>query len=454
MADSSTNVNVTTNGLIGQSFNQISSVMASLYGLATGTPITAATNTADFISQAQRVLAHGYDDVVKALSQVLNRTIFSIRPYTAKFTEIRMDSRKWGNITRKINFADGGFENDERFSLTANQSVDQFKVKKPKVYETQWFNTNIYQTHYTIFRDQLDVAFSGPDEFQRFLTGVVTNVTDMLEQSREEFARSIIANYIGALYLQSTTSITLNSASVYRDNGRVIKLCTEFCAEMGITVGANETYATARDAAFSDTNYDKFMKWLFAKIAILSQLFTERSDMFQSLVYDTDSVAGTDTKIPIMRHTPFANQRMYLFVDVLKNIDTRVLSAAFHDNYLRIGKHNTVTYWQGIAGGSYQTGAGSEVDPYVTHTLGRDTVWVAPSTIDKNGKYSANPSGVRVEHVFGILFDEAALAMTQTSTWSAPSPYNAAGGYQNVFYHMGLAGMNDLTEKGVLLLLD
>lgn len=427
------------------SFNQLSTVMASIYSYATGTKQAAAVDTSGFISQAQRVIHTGVDPVMKAISQVLNRTIFDIRPYNAQFTEIEWNRQKWGNRIRKISFADGSFEDDERFDLTDTQSVDMFKVKKPKVFETQWFNSSVFQKHYTIFRDQLDVAFTGPDEFQRFLTGVTTNVSDMLEQSREEFARSILANYIGALYAQNASS---------RDNGRVIKLCTEFCTEMGISTGVGETYATPRDAAFADSNYDKFMKWLFARIAILSKMMTERSQLFQSLLYEPGASVGADpVLVPIMHHTPYENQRMYLFVDVLKNIDTRVLSAAFHDNYLKIGKHNTVTYWQSIDGGSYRTGAGSEADPYVTHNLYRDSVYVTPSCITNLGAY-VQGSTVDVQHVFGILFDENAVAMTQGSTWSAPTPFNAAGGYTNVYYHLTLSGMNDMAEKGILLLLD
>lgn len=431
------NYNVSTN----TTFNQLSTVMAAIYSLATGkSTLTTPTNTGDFISVAQNAIRAGYDPIIGAISQVLSRTMFSIRPYSAKFTEIRWDTVKWGNATRKINFVDGNFEDDSRFSLTDSQSVDMYVVNKPKVFETQWFNSNVYQKHYTVFRDQLDVAFSGVDEFQRFLTGVTTNVSDMLEQSREEFARSIICNYIGALYAQNTSE---------RDSGRVIKLCTDFCTEMGISTGQQgDTYSTPRDAAFADTNYDKFMKWLFAKLAIISKLFTERSQLYQSLIYDADSNGNL---IPIMRHTPYENQRLYLYVDVLKNIDTRVLSAAFHDNYLKIGKHNTVSYWQSIKGGSYVTGTGNDA---VTHTEGRDFVYVYPSTITPSGKYNTTVAAAAVPHVFGILFDEQAVAMTQGSTWSAATPFNARGGYSNMYFHETLRGMNDLTEKGVLLLLD
>lgn len=436
MADTVNNVN-NTNAVSGAlSFNQLATVMGTIYAQATGNPFTAATNTAEFISQAQVTLKSGYDPLLGAISQVLSKTIFSIRPYSAKFTEIRYDNRKWGNLVRKINFADGVFENDDRYALVDGQSVDMFKVKKPKVLETQWFNQNVYQKHITIFRDQLDQAMRGPEEFNQFISGVMTNASDMIEQSKEEFARSILANYIGALYGQNASG---------RDTGRVIKLCTEFCTEMGIATGGSGQPATPRAAALSDQQYDKFIKWLFARIAILSKLFTERSKLFQSIIYDSSS-----NEIPIMRHTPYEKQRMYLYVDVLKNIDTRVLSAAFHDNYLKIGKYDTVSYWQSISGGSVTTGSGQSA---VTTTYGRDAVYVDPSMILANGGYNSSHTAQLVDHVFGILFDEEAVAMTQGSTWSAPSPFNAAGGYSNQYYHITLMGQNDLSEKGVLLLL-
>lgn len=241
-----------------------------------------------------------------------------------------------------------------------------------------------------------------------------------MEQAREEFARSIIANYIGALYAQGT-------GTTPRDTGRIIHLATEFCNEMGITPASGSTY---HDEALSPTNYDSFVKWMFARLSVLSNLMTERSQMFQSLI----TPAGASAPLKLMKHTPYERQRLYIFSDVLKNIDTRVMSVAYHDSYLKIGKHNTVTYWQSI-----QT---------------RDQVNVTPSCIDAAGVYAPAASAVNVQNIFGVLFDEEAIGMTQGSVWSSPTPFNARGGYSNVWYHETVMGLNDMTEKGILLLLD
>lgn len=431
--DRSANGNVNTT--LG--FNQIASVLSSIVSLATGqSALSAATNTSEFVSQAQTGLLAGYDNLLGAITQTLSKTIFSIRPYSAKFKELSWDRRKWGNHVRKINFCDTGLEEDNRFGRTVNDtwtewddgdSVDMYNIKKPSVIQTNWYNASQYQKHYTIFRDQLDNAFKGPEEFQGFVSGVVSTVSDEMEQAREEFTRAILANYIGALYAQSTGISP-------RDNGkgRLVKLCTEFCTEMGLNdsigSGDDDTYATAREAALSSGWYDSFIKWMFARLAVLSDLMTERSMLFHSGITPT---GGSEMKL--MRHTPYEKQRLYLFTDTLKNIDTRVLSAAFHDNYLKIGKHSTVSYWQSL--------------------LTRDKVIVTPSTIDAAGGYSAG-SSTTVENIFGILFDEEAIGISQGSTWSAASPFNARGGYSNMFFHETVSGLNDMTENGILLLLE
>jgi isopentenyl phosphate kinase len=95
-------------------FEQSAALLTDLYEQATGQKVFTAVDTATFTTVAQAVLKTGYDTVIESISQVLNRTIFSIRPYTAKFNGIFVDSERWGNITRKINFVDGDVENDER----------------------------------------------------------------------------------------------------------------------------------------------------------------------------------------------------------------------------------------------------------------------------------------------------------------------------------------------------
>ena len=94
-----------------------------------------------------------------------------------------------------------------------------------------------------------------------------------------------------------------------------------------------------------------------------------------------------------------------------------------------------VTFWQNIE------------DPY--------TVKATPSYFDPTtGEVEEAESAVTVSNLIGVLFDEEALGTTRRSTWTASSPFNAAGGYYNIFYHFTQTTWNDFTENGVVLYAD
>lgn len=381
----------------GMGFVQAATVLNSIVQQATGKTSIAATTTAGFISQAQTALLTGTDVLMNAISQVLSKTIFSIRPYNARFRGLMRDAVQWGNHVRKINFGGVGVEDEERYDLTDGESVDMYKVKKPNVLQTNFYSYDSYQNHYTVFRDQLDMAFRGPDEFSRFLSGVVTEVSNKLEQYREGFARMTLCNLIGSTH----------------NRGRVRHLLTEYATLFGI----EDTTTILTD------HMDSFTKWLFAELRVLSDRFTERSLLYQT------NVEGHD----IYRHTPKDRQRLYIYSPFLAQIDARVLSAVFNPGYLNLGEREEVTFWQSIE------------TP--------DMINITPNQINPATGAYAMGENVNVP-VLAILMDYEAAGITQVHEWSAATPFNPAGGYTNVFYHMDLRGWNDNTEKAIVLCLD
>lgn len=167
------------------SFVQVATVMNSIHAQATGTTGIAATDTKSFVAQAQAVLKTGYDPVCNAISQVLSRTIFSIRPYSAKFRGLMVDAVRWGNHVRKISWGDKPIQEDDRIKIQDGVDAPQQIPNVPKVLQTNFYGEEVFQDSYTLFKDQLDVAFSDPDEFARFVSGTIQNVTDKLEQARD-----------------------------------------------------------------------------------------------------------------------------------------------------------------------------------------------------------------------------------------------------------------------------
>ena len=384
------------------SFNQLSTVLNSIVSQATGKNPLAITNTSEFISVAQTALKTGYDPLLQSISQVLSRTIFSTRPYYRKFGGIQVDNQKWGNITRKLNISDKDWENDVRFELVDGESVDMYKVNKPNILQTNFYGANVYEKSYTIFKDQLDCAFSGPDEFARFLSMVTGNCTDMIEQAHENLARATVANYIGG--------------KVKGDADSCIHLLTEYNALTGLALTKENVYQPA--------NYKPFIDWVYSRIATLTELMTERSQLFHTNI----------TGKTINRHTPLQRQKVYLHAPARFNIESMSLANTYNYNFLKMAYNETVNYWQSIQSPS--------------------KINVKPSYLKADGTITTPEAALEQDDIFGVIFDEEALGYTVMNQWSATTPFNAKGGYSNVFFHFTDRFWNDFTENGLVLLLD
>lgn len=383
-------------------FDQISSVLNQISRIATGQTSIAAVNTKDFVAQAQATLLSGYDNVMGAISQVLSRTIFSIRPYDRKFNGLAADSIRWGNHVRKINYVDSDFENDDMFPLDDGETVDQYVINKPKVVQTNFYGGQRFQRHYTVFRDQLNHAFLGPDELARFLAGVTQNVTDQRNQAWESLARNTLVNMMGA--------------KIQGDSGNVIHLVTEYNAFAGTSL----TSTTVRQP----DNFPGFVKWMFGRLKTLSQMLTERSVKYH--------VNIKSQYIP--RHTPIRNQRIFLYTPEINMIDSQVLADVYNDNYLRLANHESVNFWQSIES--------------------PDSIRVVPNYINAQGVVVNSETTTSQANVLGLIFDEEAIGLTEIFDSMDNSPYNARGKYYNVFYHWNLRWWNDMTENCLVLLMD
>lgn len=377
-------------------------VLTSIINQATGKTNLSLTSSANFISVATTALGINTDALLSAISQTLSKTIFSIRPYEAKFKGLMKDSVVFGNHVRKLNIGDKDWENDMRYNLTDGESVDDQIISKPKILQTNFYGQNIYARHYTVFRDQLNIALSSEDEFQRFISMLVQNCNDMIEQCHESTARMTLANFIGG--------------KVKGDVTNVIHLVTKY----NDVAGTELTTDTVRQPS----NFVPFIKWAFGYIGYISGLLTERSQKFHI------NVTGKE----ISRHTPQNKQKLYLFSEYLKDMDASVLSSIYNDNYLKWADHEQVNFWQSIE------------TP--------DGINIKASYIKADGTITSDTTGTATSNIFGVLFDEEAIGITTCGQWSSASRFNARGGYTNFWYHFNDRYYNDFTENGVIFLLD
>lgn len=385
-------------------FEQSAAFLTDLYKEATGQyPAIQIANTSDFTSVGTTLLQGGYDPIISAISQVLNKTIFSVRPYSQKFKDLNVSAEKWGSIVRKINFIDSDLDtNDQRLTLTDGSSIDPYVVKKPKVVQTNFYGATEYQDHVTIFKDQLDSALKDAAQFGSFMAGVMQNIADKHAQIKEAEARALLANFI-------TTKYSVDTANA-------INVFQKYYDETGVTL----TWADMLDV----TNYTAFTRWLGGFIATLIDGMAERS-----LVYHMN-ITGKE----IMRHTENRFLKKYYSANIFNHINASAAAGLYNEERVTklLDGAEKVTYWQN-----------KEV-PY--------SVQGTPAYLNTTtGAVDVAGSSVLVENIIGVLFDEEACGMTTLSTWTAPTNFNPAGGYYNVYWHFTQKTWNDFTENFVLL---
>lgn len=381
-------------------FNQLSTVLAAITSQATGAAVVAPVDTASFVSVAQTALKTGYDPMMAAVSQVLSRTIFSVRPYSRRFSGLEVTRERYGNHIRKLQALDLPFEEDNRLKLTDGQSIDQYIVRKPGVLQTNFYGENVFQKSITIFRDQMDTAFEGPDQFGRFISMILSNASDQIEQAKESVERATVANLIAGVTVVNHAA-TLHLVTLY--NG---------------FAGTTLTTETVAQPA----NWRPFVQWLVGFLGNLMDKMEERSQLYHLNI----------TGKTVMRHTPAADRHMYLASDFVNHMEAGAMSDTFHDNYLKVGTFNKVTFWQNIQ------------DPRAIN--------VDAGYIDATGAVAH--SVVDLENVVGVIHDREAAMTCTVNEWQANSPFNASGGYTNMFWHFTERYLNDFTENAVVLLLD
>lgn len=400
---------------------QASTVLSSLVQQATGQKVITPSTPGEFVSVATTALKTGYDPILNALSQMWGRTIFSVRPYSRMFKGLEMDMERWGNAVRKMSIADKAIEDDARFKYPVGydsaqtpasgdgKSVDMFTLNKPDVLQTNFYGQAVYENSYTIFRDNLDTAFTSPAEFMRFTSMVAQNRSDKLEQYRENIARGLLTNYAGSLLAEAQDT-------------RIIHLLTEYNTLTGLQLTAQTVY--------QPDNFAPFMRWVYSRVSVLSKMMRERSELFQTVVNSKH----------VMRHTPADRLKVYMYTPAMEQMNAMVNSITFNDDFTKYTDFESVNFWQSI-----ETPDSISVNPTYTKTDG---------TITTKTPAGGASAGVEQAGIFGLMFDEDALGYAQVNAWNQLTPFNAKGGYWNDFDHVNFRTIQDMTEKGLILLLD
>lgn len=392
--------------LIGPIFNDAATILGEMYKGVTGQDVTSEiVDTSSFVSVAETMLRYGMDPVMNALSQTLSRTIFAIRPRSARMIGMQQDRIEYGNHVRKVSYEDTDPQTDPSWTLQNGQSVDQQVVQTPKVLQTNMYGIATYCRQMTRFETQLKNALMSPEELVQFYTGLVLHMSNQLETDGEAFRHNLLANWMCG----KTTA----------DPKGVIYLLDEYNAQTGLSLTVSTVYAPE--------NFRDFCQWSFGRIRDVSDLLRDRTVYWHQLFEGHEK---------LMRHTPYEYQNLYLFSASQYQMESRVLANVFGPQYNQYRNAEMVPYWQ----------------KYSPDFADRCAVACTPNVTGTDGTAKVG-AAVGLANVFGAILDRDALGYTIVDTSVDPSPYNARGRYRNTWYHYAYRYWTDYTENGVLFLL-
>lgn len=372
-----------------------------------GTKEIEVIDATSFVSVGEKMLRSGTENIMDAMAVTFMKNYFPNTPYIGKVRIIDETSERWGAITLETVplHQDEEASEDTNTDLNDTQfddgnSVDMYKIKKPKVVQLKFYGTKKEQNHITRLDDQLSQSLRSAEEFGQFYVSVMTEFRNDIEQAMEAGRRLAICNYIAGV----------SAMGLY---------------EVDLTQEYNAVHGTSYTGLqLRTTNAKDFVPWFVAYLQNLSDCMTERSTMYHA------NFTGQD----ILRFTPKEYQKFIMLNSFWKQAQTSVLSSVFNDKYLKIADVEFVNYWQSIK------------NP--------EQIKIKPNILDlATGASKDAATNVELPYVLGCIFDRRAVGVNYQFTKTITTPVNAAGDYYNTYVHYRKNYWNNYTHNGVVFVM-
>lgn len=406
-------------------------IMNALVAQATGETSLTVTNGSDFVSAGELVVQTGNENVMNALSMVLGRTLFAVRPYGAKLQIINaLNTGEYTHRLRKISYYNKGAEpsgdwNTDLYTNLADgydngsnggaSTASMWEQHQALPLELQFGGSNTIEFAITRYENQIKEAFRSPEEFLAFVEGILTEKGNEIEMAKEAFNRMNLLSKIAA---------TFDCASY--NNGAVIDLIAGFNASVG------QTYTRT---VVLQSHLQEFLQYFTATFKTVSDKLTYNTINYH---WDVPKTVGGDT-YHILRHTPYKNQRAILYKPFFTQAKAKVFSEIFNPEYLESGaKWEGVDFWQSFAAG-----------PAISFTPG---ICDMDPTSPTYGTQITG-SAVSQDYILGVLYDEDAIMTDFMFDSVDTTPLEARKRYRSTYWHALRGAINDPTENFVVFYL-
>ena len=339
------------------------------------------------------------DNYVKSLVNHIGKVIFVNRPYAGKVPSVLMDAWEFGSVLEKISADIPQATENESWSLTDGKEYKQDVFHKPTV-TAKFFNSKVtFEVPVSITEKQVKESFSNAEQLNGFLSMIYSAVDKSMTIKADALIMRTINNMVAETFKADATAFT---------GGDYSKASTNRC------VNLLKLYN------------DKFGAKLTAQTAILNPDFI-RFASYTIGMY-ADRLGSISTLFNIGGKARFTGSDMLhlvLLTDFAKGADTYLYSDTYHNEFVALGKHETVPCWQ-ASGQSYS--------------------FADVSTIEVK---TASGTDVKVTGVIGVMFDRDALGVSNLDR-RVTSNYNAKAEFFNNYFKFDAGYFNDTNENFVV----
>lgn len=340
------------------------------------------------------------DNYVKSLVNHIGKVIFVNRPYAGKVPSVLMDAWEFGSVLEKISADIPQATENESWSLTDGHEYKQDVFHKPTV-TAKFFNSKVtFEVPVSITEKQVKESFSNAEQLNGFLSMIYSAVDKSMTIKADSLIMRTINNMVAETFKADATSF--NPAGDYSKG------------------------STNRCVNLLKLYNDKFGTSLTPQVAILNPDFI-RFASYTIGMY-ADRLGSISTLFNIGGKARFTGSDMLhlvLLTDFAKGADTYLYSDTYHNEFVALGKHETVPCWQ-ASGQSYSF---NDV-----------------STIEVK---TASGTDVKVTGVIGVMFDRDALGVSNLDR-RVTSNYNAKAEFFNNYFKFDAGYFNDTNENFVV----
>lgn len=379
--------------------NQIYSLLNSISAQTFGNSAPTATDLTGLISMGETLSSStDKDKFFNALVDRIGRTILRTLDLSVKFPKIMYDSFEFGAVLQKITVEPMNAVASEPWKVGVDNpyTPNQFAITKATIRQSLFSGINVWSVKTTIPDSILKTAFTSETEMASLINGIIDSMEKSMIVQISEMNRMAVNNFIAKKYSESGAD--------------VVHLITDF----------NNDYSETLTRANAVFNKD-FQRYTAYKMGAYLRYLSNPSTLF-----NLDSV---------VRETQRDNMHVFILGEFASGSDVFLQSDVYHNILTQLPLYEEVDFWQSMTNGTTPN-----LDSSSTITV-------------KLADAAAGDDPVTINGVIGAFIDRNAIGTTAYNVRTT-TDRNNDGEYTNYSHKCDIGYFNDMSENGVIFVLD